>query len=53
MSEKLVRGAVLGYPINHSLSPFLHKTAFNLLGINGKYSAIEVKSAEPILIISR
>ena len=46
MSEKLVRGAVLGYPINHSLSPFLHKTAFNLLGINGEYSAIEVKSGQ-------
>jgi shikimate dehydrogenase len=46
MSEKFLRGAVLGFPINHSLSPFLHKAAFNLLGINGDYSAIEVKSGQ-------
>lgn len=46
MNEKLLRGAVLGYPINHSLSPFLHNTAFKLLGISGEYSAIEVKSGE-------
>ena len=46
MSQKSLRGAVLGYPINHSLSPFLHKKAFDLLGITGEYSAIEVKSGE-------
>lgn len=46
MSQKSLRGAVLGYPINHSLSPLLHKKAFDLLGITGEYSAIEVKSGE-------
>ena len=46
MSNKSLRGAVLGYPITHSLSPVLHKTAFELLGISGDYSAIEVKSGE-------
>jgi shikimate dehydrogenase len=46
MSSKLLRGAVLGYPIEHSLSPLLHKTAFKLIGIDGEYSAIEVKSGE-------
>lgn len=46
MSHKTLRGAVLGYPINHSLSPLLHKTAFDLMGIAGNYSAIEVKSGE-------
>lgn len=46
MSNKSLRGAVLGYPITHSLSPVLHKTAFELLGIPGDYSAIEVKSGE-------
>lgn len=46
MSKKILRGAVLGYPIAHSLSPTLHKAAFNLLGIAGEYSAIEVKSGE-------
>jgi len=46
MSETSLNGAVLGYPIAHSLSPLLHNTAFKLLGISGQYSAIEVKSGE-------
>jgi shikimate dehydrogenase len=46
VNNKSLRGAVLGYPITHSLSPVLHKTAFELLGISGEYSAIEVKSGE-------
>ena len=46
MSEKSLRGAVLGYPIDHSLSPILHNAAFKLLGIQGSYSAIEVKSGQ-------
>ena len=46
MNQKSLRGAVLGYPINHSLSPLLHKSAFELLGITGEYSAIEVKSGD-------
>lgn len=41
-----IRGAVLGFPIEHSLSPLLHKSAYGLLGIKGGYSAIEVKSGE-------
>jgi len=44
MSDKRIKGAVLGYPIEHSLSPLMHKTAFKFLGIEGDYSAIEVKS---------
>jgi shikimate dehydrogenase len=46
MSAKSLKGAVLGYPIEHSLSPLMHKTAFKLLEIDGDYSAIEVKSGE-------
>jgi shikimate dehydrogenase len=41
-----IRGAVLGSPIEHSLSPILHLRAFELLGIAGSYSAIEVKGGE-------
>lgn len=44
MSESDLRAAVLGSPIAHSLSPTLHSAAFNLLGINGTYEAIEVSS---------
>lgn len=46
MSENSLRGAVLGYPIEHSLSPTLHNAAFKLLGLSGQYSAIEVKSGQ-------
>ena len=46
ITAKKLRGAVLGYPIAHSLSPALHTEAFKLLGISGSYSAIEVRSGE-------
>jgi len=42
----VIRGAVLGSPISHSLSPVLHKAAFNYLGLEGSYSAIEVHSGD-------
>lgn len=35
---------MLGSPISHSLSPVLHKAAFNFLEVEGSYSAIEVSS---------
>ena len=42
----MIKGAVLGSPINHSLSPRLHRAIFDYLGIAGSYEAIEVKSGE-------
>ena len=44
MSDKSLKAAVLGFPIAHSLSPVLHRKAFELLGIAGSYEAIEVES---------
>ena len=41
-----MRGAVLGSPIQHSLSPLLHREAFDFLGIAGEYSREEVQSGE-------
>ena len=38
-----VRGAVLGSPIQHSLSPLLHREALDFLGIDGDYSRQEVE----------
>ena len=38
------RGAVLGSPISHSLSPILHRSAFEFLKIEGNYQAIDVPS---------
>jgi shikimate dehydrogenase len=37
-----MRGAVLGSPVEHSLSPLLHREAFNFLGISGNYIRQEV-----------
>jgi shikimate dehydrogenase len=38
----MTRGAVLGSPVAHSLSPRLHKAAFEFLGIQGEYEAIDL-----------
>jgi len=40
----VIRGAVLGSPIAHSLSPTLHRAVFESLGISGSYEAIDVPS---------
>jgi shikimate dehydrogenase len=42
----MIKGAVLGSPITHSLSPRLHRAIFEYLNIEGSYEAIEVKSGE-------
>ena len=44
MSQALLKAAVLGSPITHSLSPFIHNAAYKLLDIEGEYQAIEVKA---------
>jgi len=38
----VIRGAVLGSPVTHSLSPSLHRAAFSYLGVQGSYEPIEV-----------
>ena len=40
----MIRAAVLGSPISHSLSPQLHKFAYEVLGIEAEYSRFDVKS---------
>ena len=40
----MIKAAVLGSPISHSLSPLLHNTAYAQLGIQGSYEAIEVSA---------
>lgn len=42
----MIRAAVLGSPILHSLSPTLHKRAYEILGINGTFEAIEVSASD-------
>lgn len=42
----MINAAVLGSPINHSLSPLLHSLAYTHLGIEARYEAIEVRAGE-------
>jgi len=37
-----IRGAILGSPVTHSLSPVMHREAFAFLGIDGSYDREEV-----------
>lgn len=37
---------VMGSPVGHSLSPFMHNLAFKILSCNGVYLAFEVKNLE-------
>ena len=38
----MIRAAVLGSPISHSLSPLMHKCAFEKLSLQGDYEAFDV-----------
>ena len=40
----MIKAAVLGSPISHSLSPLLHSTAYAQMGLKASYEAIEVKA---------
>lgn len=43
---QMISAGVLGSPIAHSLSPLLHKTMYEVLGIDGSYEAYEVASGQ-------
>ena len=42
----MIKAAVLGSPIGHSLSPTLHNCAYEVLGWDWEYIAIEVKGGD-------
>ena len=42
----MINAAVLGSPINHSLSPILHSLAYEHQGLTAQYEAIEVRAGE-------
>lgn len=46
MNENKKYAGVVGDPISHSLSPFLHEFWLKKYGINGSYSAFHVTSSE-------
>lgn len=39
--KKMLKFAILGYPIGHSISPQIHKAGFESLGINAEYEILE------------
>ena len=39
----MIKAAVLGSPISHSLSPLLHERAYQILGVEASYQAVEVR----------
>jgi shikimate dehydrogenase len=41
-----MKAAVLGSPIAHSLSPALHRAAYQALGLDWTYDAVEVEASE-------
>ena len=42
----MISAGVLGSPISHSLSPLLHNTVYEFLGIEAEYKAYEVSSGQ-------
>ena len=40
MSKK--KYAVIGHPIGHTMSPFIHKMLFDLAGIDAEYTALDI-----------
>lgn len=43
MMEKF---AVIGHPIGHTMSPFVHKALFELSGFDGEYAVIDVEPSD-------
>ena len=46
MNDAVMKCAVLGSPIEHSLSPVLHRAAYAELGLRWTYQAIDVEERE-------
>lgn len=44
--EAMIRAALLGSPVAHSLSPVLHRAAYRAMGLAGEYEAIEIVASD-------
>ena len=49
----MIKAAVLGSPVSHSLSPLLHRKAYEILGIPASYDAIEVTPQSALAFLAR
>jgi shikimate dehydrogenase len=49
----VIKAAVLGSPISHSLSPALHRAAYRYLGVEGTYEALDVKVEDLPLFVQK
>ncbi len=48
---KIERFAVIGHPIGHTMSPFIHKKLFNLNGYSVEYDVLDIENVEKDLEI--
>ena len=48
MDEKVYKLGIIGCPLSHSLSKFMHEAALKDLGLNGSYDSLETKSEDLI-----
>ena len=39
--------AVIGHPIGHTMSPFIHKRLFEIAGVDADYTKIDVAPESP------
>lgn len=42
---------IIGYPLSHSLSPVLHKAAFDSVGLSGTYDILETKPEDLVSVL--
>ena len=52
MADPVQRAAVVGRPVSHSLSPVLHRAAYDALGLSGwSYDALDLGAEDlPVLL---
>ena len=38
--------AIIGFPLGHSMSPFIHRRLFDISGISAQYDMLEIRPEE-------
>lgn len=50
---RIEKAAVIGHPLGHTMSPFIHERLFRLSGIPGEYRALDIPDLEAALPLLR